>query len=115
MNKITKSISTENIEVSLQRDIIYIQNEIISLQNNNKYCKYSRLLHAVSSYDLDKKQLVGYWRHQYKNYPKQQQVILQEVENLLKHNLTPNNTMIDLVKKSKDTDKEKSKIISLLK
>lgn len=115
MKKVVPQTSEVTIQKNFEQDLKYIKNEIISLQNNGKYCKYSRILHAVASYDMDKKQVIGYWKQQYKKYPQYLQIILDEVENLLKHNLTPNNNMIDLVKKSKDTDKEKSKIISLLK
>lgn len=112
--QINQQPAEQTVQQKLKHDLTYIENEIITQQPNGRYCKYSRILHAVASYDIDKKQIVNYWKQQYKKFPLECEVILNALENLLKTNLTPINTMIEYVKNSKDTDKEKSKIIKLL-
>lgn len=114
-----------NPNVSLQRDINFINSEIIALNDNGTYTKYSNVLKAVSVVGMTKESYIDFWKKQY-NKPKytnepmsieeidRLNTILAVVEEKFKSGLTDKATMINLIKTSNDYSKDKTQALQLL-
>ena len=114
-----------NPNVSLQRDINFINGEIIALNDNGTYTKYSNVLKAVSVVGMTKESYIDFWKKQY-NKPKyanepmsieeidRLNTILAVVEEKFKSGLTDKATMINLIKTSNDYSKDKTQALQLL-
>lgn len=112
MKELNKSETNE--EYNLDKEIEYINNEIIAKQVNGNYCKYSKLLHAVSIMDLTEEQYIKYYMSKAKTKSVDMDKILEAIHDKLYNNLTDTETMIKLIEESKDRDSEKRKAIELL-
>ena len=101
------------IKTDLDKDLEYIHNDLIAVQPNGSYCKYSRLLKEVSTYNFTEKDYIAYWVGLHKR-SKQLKLIIDTCKEKLHNNLMSTEEMIELVKASKDRDSEKEKIINYL-
>jgi len=114
-----------NPKVSLQRDINFINSEIIAQNDDGTYTKYSNALKAVSVIGMTKENYVDFWTKQY-NKPKYANeqlsdeekerlaTILTVVEEKFESGLTDKNTMINLIQSSNDYTKDKMHALELL-
>lgn len=114
-----------NPKVSLQRDINFINSEIIAQNDDGTYTKYSNVLKAVSVIGITKESYIDFWKKQY-NKPKytnepmsiekidRLNTILAVVEEKFKSGLTDKATMINLIKTSNDYSKDKTQALQLL-
>lgn len=108
-------LSEQESECNIDVDLKFIENEIICLQKDGNYCKYCTPLKAISVTGLTKEQYLGYWKARYKNFSKEDvNIILTKCKDKLQNGLIDKKEMIDLVIKSKDSKKEKLKILDLL-
>lgn len=102
-----------NIKTKYLKDIKYIKNELIAKQPNGNYCKFSKMLNAVSVFNLTKDQYINYWKKLYKNTP-----YLKEILNLcnlkLQEGLVSVPDMIELINKSSDNTSDKEASLKLL-
>ena len=99
--------------LNVERDLKYINSEIISKQIDGNYVKWSRILNAVSVIGLTEHQFIDYWSKRYKN-SKDLPTILECCKNKLSSGLIEPDKMITLIKHSKDFEKEKIRAIKLL-
>lgn len=68
----------EQLEIpTLEKDIEYINSDIIARQNDGNFCKYSSILKAVAVIGLTKDQYLNYWAGRYKNRPQEAQTIME--------------------------------------
>lgn len=104
----------ENSQINLDRDLKYIKGEIISKQVDGKYMKYSKILKATSVIGLTKEQYLNYWKQKYKNTEYTDEII-QCCLDKFDTGLTDTQTMIRLIKNSKERPMEKIKALKLLK
>lgn len=104
----------ESIEVTYAKDIAFIDNEVITKLPCGEYCKYSKILKGISVTNMTKQQYVRYWTSKYNRYPNFKKQIQQKCEDKLLNGLLPISDMIQLVNNSKDTPKEKQKVLKLL-
>lgn len=109
-----EEVSEIDIKHRVERDLAYIENEIISKQLDGNLCKWSRPLNAVAIIGLTPKQFFEYWEKQYKYYPTYLDTILKACLDKLTNGLTPNDIMIDMIQKSNDFESEKIRAIKLL-
>ena len=69
---------TEQLEIpTIEKDIEYINSDIIAKQNDGNFCKYSSILKSVAVIGLTKDQYLNYWTGRYKNRPQEAQTILE--------------------------------------
>lgn len=102
----------DNSVSQLEKDLKYIKNEIIAKQKNGKYCKVSRILKCVVVYGTTQEQYTNYWMGTYKKRPiTEQEAIKKAIKYKFESDLTPLESIIKIEENSKDTDKEKKKII----
>lgn len=99
--------------LNVERDLKYINSEVISKQIDGNYVKWSRILNAVSIIGLTEHQFIDYWSKRYKN-SKDLPTIVECCKNKLQNGLMEPDKMINLIKHSKDFEKEKVKAIKLL-
>ena len=78
------------------------------------YCKYSRVLRSVSTYNFIAGDYISHWASLYKNNNVDYDIIVNKCKEKLKSGLTDTKDMVELVRLSKDSEKEKSKIIDYL-
>lgn len=109
-----KEIAQENAQINFEKDIRYIESDIITKQVDGKICKYSRTLESVVVRDMEVNQYLAYWVNRYKGKPEYLPKIKECVINKLKTGLTSRAEMLSLVKNSKETKDEKIKLIKLL-
>lgn len=106
-----------NPKVSLQRDIDFINSEIITQNDDGTYTKFSNALQAVSVIGMTKEHYIDFWTKQY-NKPTDSKEsldkILTVVEEKFKTGLTEKDVMINLIKSSNDYTKDKELALSLL-
>lgn len=102
-------------ELNVQKDIEYINNELISITHDETYIKFSRPLNAVSVVGEPKSQFERYWFSKYTKRQIEQKQIMETLENLFENKLTPPEEMIAMIEKSDDVESEKIKAISLLR
>ena len=88
-------------DISLEKDILYIKNDIVTQQPNGNYMKFSRLLQAVTIDDMPRSKFVEYWTKRYSN-KEDVNTILEVLNNHLDNELTSIDEMIELVKASAD-------------
>lgn len=101
---------------NLEKDIIYIKEDLIAQQINGKYCKFSKLLGAISIIDLTEEFYTRYWLSKY-NYetPENQLLIKEACRYKFSEGLVPREKMIKLVEKSNDFTKDRYDVLSKLK
>lgn len=114
-----------DIKKTLNQDLRYIKNDIIAMQLDknkcceedevDKYVKFSRILKTVTVINLTKKQYKNYWNTQYKDYPLELNLIMQEIEEKFKNGLTSREDMIQLIENSDDYESEKRNALKVLK
>ena len=109
--------SNVNPNVTLQKDIDFIKNEIITQNPDGTYTKFCKALDAVSVVGMTKESYEDYWVKQYNKEPtrnKELGIILATVNDKFKNGLTDKEIMLDLIKNSNDCTKDKPDAIKLL-
>ena len=102
---------------NLQKDLNYIKNDIIAKQHNGNYCKFSKLLDAISISDFTLEYYLKYWTSSSKSRKLTEEDIAQIELTILEkfmNGLTDKDTMINLIKNSSDCEKEKTKYLNLM-
>lgn len=102
-----------NIQLSIEKDLNFIKNEIIAKQVDGNFLKYCEPIKAVTITGLSKQQYINYWKVKYKNTEDVDRIV-NCCKDKLENGLTDTQTMINLIKYSKDLPKEKTKAIKLL-
>ena len=105
----------ETMEERVKKDIDFINNEIMCENSKGLLCKYNKSIKAVTVYDQEKQKYIDFWKKQYEKYPKEQNEIIDVVNNKLQNGLIPLEEMINLVRNSKDNRNEIIKILKFLK
>ena len=95
-------------------DIHTIQTDVIAKQVDDNFCKWSKLLNAVSVIGLTRKQYIDYWQTHYKHYPEYSKQIRIACEEKLDNGLITPEEMMTMIYKSKDFESEKEKAIKAL-
>lgn len=113
-NSSDEQYSEIELNKKIQRDIEYIQNDILAKQVDGNYIKWSKALNATAIVGLTGNQYYDYWEKQYKSYPEHLDQILEVCTNKLINGLTPPQVMIDMIQNSSDCVTEKEKAIKLL-
>lgn len=108
------SIGMADIGKKCVEDIHAIKSDIIAKQTDSNYCKWSRLLNAVSIVGLTQKQYMDYWQTHYKNYPEYSKQIQEACEEKLNNGLISAEKMMTMIYNSKDFESEKEKAIKAL-
>lgn len=108
--KIAKEREAQERRKALERDLVYIKNDVIAKQANGKYCKYSRLTKSITVINTTLYKYLSYWIGLAENKKASEEYM----ENLLKiilekfnNELVNLDTMIELELNSDDSDKEK--------
>ena len=111
----------------LEKDLKYIENDIIAKQANGLYCKYSRLAKCITITNLSKENHLKYWVSQYKvkynpknkpaEFKEAKRLITKTINKKFKSGLFDLDKVIELELKSNDMEKDKliSTITSLEK
>ena len=104
----------ERVTADINSDIKYIKNDLICKQPNGAYCKFSRPLNAVATYNFKYSDYIAYWtsRHKFdKNeYEKIKFVCIEKLHS----GLISLEKMIELVKQSNDFETEKEHVLKYL-
>lgn len=95
----------------LQKDIKYIQEDIIAYQKNGLICKWCKPINCITVTNMTKDRYIKFWQNAYKTkqdkesgrFDKITQVCLDKLEN----GMTDLDIIIDLESKSKDLEKSK--------
>lgn len=106
----------------LKKDLEYIKKDLISLQpGTNKlasdedekyrYIKFSRILNSTAIVGMTKKQYINFWRTQYIKKPELFGIILNAINEKFKNGLISIEEMREMIINSKDTEKEKKRIL----
>ena len=95
-------------------DIHTIQTDVIAKQVDDNFCKWSKLLNAVSVIGLTRKQYIDYWQTHYKHHPEYSKQIQIACEEKLDNGLITPEEMMTMIYKSKDFESEKEKAIKAL-
>lgn len=108
----------------LDKDLKYIENDIIAKQKNGLYCKYSKMTKSITVTNLSKENHLKYWLGIYKiKYKPEEQTeqfieassaITYAIDKKFKSGLISLDEIIELENNSKDTDKEKKKILEII-
>lgn len=101
-------------QLNIVRDLQYINEDIISKQADGNYCKWSNILKCVAVIGLTESQYISYWGNKYKNTPYYNEVI-KCCKDKLYNGLTDADTMITMIKNSKDFESEKIKAVKALR
>jgi len=104
-----------NDEEKLEEDIRYINSEIIAKLKNGSYCKFSRVLNAISILQITKEQYIKYWQMLYKNDELGLKLILEACESKFNDGLTSKKEMLELLKNSNDIADEREQLKLMLK
>lgn len=105
---------SESVEYNLKRDLHYINKEIIAKQPNGNYCKFSRILNAVTVIDISQEQIIKYWTSRYTKNSDAYNQIVEAVHNKLTKGLISTDKMMQMIANSNDFDSEKHKAIDKL-
>ena len=114
-----------DIKTRFARDTKYIKENLIAKQweddssaeedEREKYINFSRILKAVTVFNMTKRQYRRYWINQYNDYPEYKEKILELIDEKFEFGLTSPEEMIKLVEESKDFESEKARAIKLLR
>lgn len=109
-------ISEETVQKNIESDLKYIEEDMIAHQANGGYCKISRILKCVTVENMTKESYLKYWFRQYKS-PKEENErkrIKEIIDNKFKNGILSLEEAIEIENKSKDTLKEKQRIIKVI-
>lgn len=107
-------IDVDNLEYNLKRDIKYIKRELLAKQPNGNYCKFSRILNAVTVIDISEEQIKKYWTSRYMNHIDAYNQIINAINDKLQNGLISADKMMQMIADSDDVDSEKIKAIDKL-
>lgn len=114
MNDNFKQLSEYDIENKVQSDVKYIQGEIIAKQVDGNYCKWSRVLKAITVIGFSQKQYMDYWKKQYKNYSQYMPLIVSTCNDKFANGLVSSQELMELIHNSQDFESEKVRAITAL-
>lgn len=109
-------ISEEIVQKNIESDLKYIKEDMIAHQANGCYCKISRILKCVTVENMTKESYLKYWFRQYKS-PKEvneRKRIKEVIDNKFKSGILSLEEAIEIENKSRDTLKEKQRIIKVI-
>lgn len=100
---------------NLDKELKYIDNEIMARRLDGLYMKYSKPLRGISVEGITAKNYLNYYTSKYKTRPKEEQdIIKQHCLNKLKKGLISRQKMKELIEQSSDNSQTKQKLILLL-
>lgn len=99
----------------LEKDIRYIQEDMIAYQKNGLICKVSKPLNCITITNLSKDRYIKYWQTGYKGKRDVESgrfdKITKACEDKLLNNMYSLDKIIEIELSSKDLDSEKQKLI----
>lgn len=102
-------------EKEFNKDLKFIENEVITKQADGRYCKYSTALKAVVVTNMERNAYIDYWSKLYSDKPKYMlDQIIEQCNKKLDEGLISNDEMIDLITNSKDVKSEKVNAIKAI-
>ena len=111
------------MERNIERDLKYIDQEIVAKQANGKYCKWSVLANTVTVMDFTPEDYLNYWLRTFKGRGLVQRIIItkedmKEIKERISkvfERAVPLEEMIRRVELSNETEKEQKRIKKTLK
>lgn len=114
------------IRKAMERDLKYIENDIIAQQKNGLYCKFSRLANTITITNLTKEVHLKYWIGVYKvkyspdkpetaeKYYMAEKILIDAINDKFNNKLNTLEEVIDLENKSHDCKKEKDRLFKAI-
>ena len=109
--------SEETVKKSIEDDLKYIQEDKIAHQANGGYCKISNILKCITVENMTKSSYMNYWLRQYK-LPKEEserQRIIETINYKFENDILSLGDAIKVTLDSKDSEKEKQRILKIIK
>ena len=113
MSVIEDSFLEETIQQKLQKDLRYINNDVICKYNDKEYCKFSVPLNAICVLSFTEEIYIKYWTSPYAKHPQEKEQIMEACLKKLKEGTISKQQMIELVKNSKDDTSDKKSMLLL--
>ena len=101
-------------EYSFEKDLKFIERELIARQINGKYIKFNKDINAVAILNMTKYEYLDYWSKQYEDNIEKMEKIIEICNDKFENNLVSREEMIELVLNSKDNTKDKPEALRLL-
>lgn len=109
--------SEETVKKSIEDDLKYIQEDKIAHQANGGYCKISNILKCITVENMTKSSYMNYWLRQYKlpREENERQRIVETINYKFENNILSLGDAIKVTLDSKDSEKEKQRILKIIK
>lgn len=109
--------SEETVKKNIEDDLKYIQEDKIAHQANGGYCKISNILKCITVENMTKSSYMNYWLRQYKlpREENERQRIIETINYKFENDILSLGDAIKVTLDSKDSEKEKQRILKIIK